>query len=165
MSDADFTQLPSYKQKAICLSQFQANRQFCNVGPCYTTGFVWRDPLSDDGPHHLIEGIYGIRRHVEDYCLDQTTWVSEIVTGRFLNEGSAFDWRSKKIWTAYDRPLPKAEVIGSVITKANLERSDLLSDQSSESTYRAHKDKADFDICYMIAENADPEGDYLAGAS
>ncbi|MDB3999419.1 caspase family protein [Litorivicinus sp.] len=167
MSDADFTQLPSHKQKAICLSQFQANRQFCNVGPCYTTGFVWRDPSSDGDPHHLIEGIYGIRRHVEDYCLDRTVWVGERIAGRELNElpwGTRRNLHSKRIWTAYTGSLSNAEVVSSVITKANLERSDLLSDQSSESTYRAHKDKADFDICYMIAENADPEGAYLAEA-
>lgn len=41
---------------------------------------------------------------------------------------------------------------------------DLPSGQSSEWTYRAHKDKADYDVCYMIAENADPEGTYLAEA-
>ena len=30
--------------------------------------------------------------------------------------------------------------------------------------YRVHGNKADHDICYMIAENADPEGTYLAEA-
>ena len=44
------------------------------------------------------------------------------------------------------------------------ERLNLASNESLGWKYRAHRHKADYDICYMIAENADPDGTYVAEA-
>ncbi len=43
-------------------------------------------------------------------------------------------------------------------------RSSAGSSRRSTDTFRVHGNKADYDICYMIAENADPQGTYLAEA-
>jgi hypothetical protein len=49
-------------------------------------------------------------------------------------------------------------------TKTVSDRLNLASNESPGWKYRAHRDKADYDICYMIAESADPEGTYLTEA-
>ncbi|MEE2820569.1 MAG: caspase family protein [Pseudomonadota bacterium] len=43
-------------------------------------------------------------------------------------------------------------------------RSSAGTSRRSTDTFRVHGNKADYDICYMIAENADPKGTYLAEA-
>lgn len=81
------------------------------------------------------------------------------------NQEKVFVFDRRSVLVAITDTIGEAEqlILNTGILDSRGQRQ-MRSSADSMDAYRAHGKKADYDICYMIAENADPEGTYLAEA-